>query len=264
MRQALVLVVICGLAAAGTALARSADSTSIVKWNRIGDAGMNTSRASVAAHYGAFTGSIKVHKTSEGGELDVIVARGRVVAVSADSPRYSTADGIKVGIKTPSTSTWKGFTFIKDFQSWQLATCYGGIHTLVNLDTENRIIRRIGIAFAAGVCPGLKPKQPLTAADKAAMTAVAQAASKPATVHLSQFKVAIDSKEWASALITGKDAQGYPLQSALGVFHHGDEVDAGRGRHGPGRLQQGADQAADPDRQRMRGRLAGACLRALL
>ena len=221
MRQAFILVVLCGLAAAGTALALTADSTSIVKWSRIGDAGMNTSRASVVAHYGAFTGSIKVHKDAEGGEFDMVVARDRVVALSADSPRYSTSDGIRVGIKTPSTQTWKGFTFIKNFQSWQLATCYGGIHTLVSLDTENRIIRRIGIAFAAGVCPGLKPKQPLTPADKAAMTAVVRAASKPATVNLTQYKVAIDSKAWASALITGKDANGYTLQPALGVFHHG-------------------------------------------
>jgi len=221
VRRALTLVAICGLATAGSALALSADSTSIVKWSRIGDAGMNTSRASVVAHYGAFTGSIKVHKDAEGGELDVIVARGRVVAVSADSPRYSTADGIKVGIKTPSTQTWKGFTFINDFQSWQLATCYGGIHTLVDLDTEKRVIRRIGIAFAAGVCPGLKPKQPLTPADKAAIIAVARAASKPATVTVTQFKVAIDSKEWASGLISGKDPQGNPLQSALAIFHHG-------------------------------------------
>ncbi len=221
MRRALTLAVLCGLAVAGTALARGADSTSIVKWNRVGDAGMNTSRASVAAHYGPFSGDIMVRKASEGGELDVVVVRGRVVALSADSPRYSTSGGIKVGIKTPSTATWKGFTFIRDYQSWQLAICYGGIHTLVDLDTENRIIRRIGIAFAAGVCPGLKPKQPLTAADKAAIIAVARAASKPATVTVTQFKVAIDSKEWASGLITGKDAQGYPLQSALAVFHHG-------------------------------------------
>lgn len=221
MRRALLFVAVCGLAVAGSALARTADSTSIAKWNRIGDLGLNTSRASVVAHYGPFSGSISVHKTAEGGELDAVVVRGRVVAVSDDSPRYSTADGIKVGVKTPSTSTWKGFTFVKNFQSWQLAICYGGIHTLVNLDTENRIIRRIGIAFAAGVCPGLKPKQPLTAADKAAIIAVARAAAKPATVTVTQFKVAIDSKEWASGLITGKDAQGITLQPALGVFHHG-------------------------------------------
>jgi hypothetical protein len=211
---------VCGLAGSGSALALSADSTSIVKWSRIGDAGMNTSRASVVAHYGAFTGNIMVRKAAEGGEFDVVVARGRVVALSDDSPRYSTVDGIRVGIKTPTTSTWKGFTFVKNYQSWQLATCYGGIHTLVSLDTENRIIRRIGIAFAAGVCPGLKPKQPLTAADKAAINAVVRAASKPATVTVSHFKVAIDSKEWASGLITGKDAQGYPVQPALGIFHH--------------------------------------------
>jgi hypothetical protein len=221
VRRALILVVLCGLAAGGSALARSAVSTSIVKWNRIGDVGLNTARASVVAHYAPFSGNIAVHKTAEGGELDAVIARGRVVAVSDDSPRYSTADGIRVGIKTPSTSTWKGFTFVKDFQSWQLAICYGGIHTLVSLDTENRIIRRIGIAFAAGVCPGLTPKQPLTAADKAAIIAVARAASKPATVTVTRFKVAIDSKEWASGIISGKDPQGYPLQSAVAIFHHG-------------------------------------------
>jgi hypothetical protein len=84
-----------------------------VRWNRIGDAGLNTSRASVVAHYGAFTGNLEVRKAAEGGELDVVVARGRVVVL------------------------------------------------------------------------------------------------------------AIDSKEWASGLITGKDANGYTLQPALGIFHHG-------------------------------------------
>ena len=126
-----------------------------------------------------------------------------------------------VGLKTPSTSTWKGFTFRKDFQSWELAVCYGGIHTLVNLDTENRIIRRIAIGFASGICPGLTPKQPLTAADKAAITTVVQKLSKPAKVKASHYKVAIDSKEWASALITGKDPQGHPIQPGFAVFHHG-------------------------------------------
>ena len=89
----------------------------------------------------------------------------------------------------------------------ELAVCYGGINTLVNLDTENRIIRRIAIGFASGICPGLTPKQPLTAADKAAITTVIQKLSKPATVKAGHYKVAIDSKEWASALITGKDPQ---------------------------------------------------------
>jgi hypothetical protein len=144
-----------------------------------------------------------------------------VVNVSEDSPRYRTADGIKVGIKTPATSHWKGFTFNKNFQSWELMVCYAGIHTVVNLDTEKRVIRRIATGFAAGVCPGLKPKQPLNAADGAAITAVIRKASKPATVKASQFKVAIDSKEWASALITGKDPKGFPIQPALAVFHHG-------------------------------------------
>lgn len=125
------------------------------------------------------------------------------------------------GLKTPSTSTWKGFTFRKDFQSWELAVCYGGIHTLVNLDTENRIIRRIAIGFASGICPGLAPKQPLTAADKAAITTVVQKLSKPAKVKASHYKVAIDSKEWASALITGTDPQGHPIQPGFAAFHHG-------------------------------------------
>ncbi len=201
--------------------ARSADSTKIVRWNRIGDAGLNTSRSAVVAHYGAFTGSLSVTKAAEGGELDITVIRNRVVSLSDDSPRYSTPDGITVGIKTPSTSTWKGFAFRKDFQSWEMAICYGGIHTLVNLDTENRIIRRIGIGFASGVCPGLKPKQPLTAADRAGITAAIQKLSKPAKVTASHFKVAIDSKEWASAIISGKDAHGATLQSAFAVFRHG-------------------------------------------
>ncbi len=216
---ALVAVVVAGLAA-GIA-ARNADSTRIVRWNRIGDAGLNTSRSAVVAHYGAFSGSLSVTKAAEGGELDVTVIRNRVVNLSEDSPRYSTPDGIKVGIKTPNTTTWKGFKFRKDFQSWELAICYGGIHTLVNLDTENRIIRRIGIGFASGVCPGMTPKQPLTAADKAAITAVARKVSKPATVTASHFKVAIDSKEWASAIVSGKDPQGHPIQSGFAVFHHG-------------------------------------------
>jgi hypothetical protein len=215
IRRALVAALAAGIAA------RSADSTRIVRWNRIGDAGLNTSRSAVVARYGAFSGSLSVTKAAEGGELDVTVIRNRVVNLSDDSPRYSTPDGIKVGIKTPNTSTWKGFTFRKDFQSWEMAICYGGIHTLVNLDTENRIIRRIGIAFAAGVCPGLTPKQPLTSADKAAIIAVARAASKPATVTVTHFKVAIDSKEWASGIISGKDPQGNTIQSALAIFHHG-------------------------------------------
>lgn len=94
------------------------------------------------------------------------------------------------------------------------------MHTVVNLDTEKRVIRRIAIAFSAGVCPGLKPKQPLTAADKAAINAAARKAAKPATVTASQFKVAMDSKEWASALITGKDPQGITIQPAFAIFHH--------------------------------------------
>lgn len=213
-------VVLVAAALAGAAFARSADSTKIVSWHQIGDAGLNTTRAAVVAHYGKFKGDLGVFKAAEGGELDVALARSVVVNLSEDSPRYRTADGIRVGIKTPSTSHWKGFTFIKDFQSWQRGVCFAGIHTLVNLDTENRIIRRIAIAFAAGVCPGSKPKQPLTSADKAAITAAIQKASKPAKVTASQFKVAIDSKEWASAIITGKDANGITLQPGFAVFHH--------------------------------------------
>jgi hypothetical protein len=219
MRRLLAVLLIAA-ALAGTALARSADSTKILPWHQIGDAGLNTTRAAVVAHYGKFKGDLGVFKAAEGGELDVTLARNVVINLSEDSPRYRTPDGIKVGLKTPATSHWKGFTFIKDFQSWQRAVCFAGIHTLVNLDTENRIIRRIAIAFAAGVCPGLKPKQPLTAADKAAITAAIRKASKPATVSARQFKVAIDSKEWASAIITGKDAQGITLQPGFAVFHH--------------------------------------------
>jgi hypothetical protein len=204
-----------------TSGATSADSTRIARWNRIGDAGLNTTRGAVVAHYGAFTGNLAVKKAPEGGEIDIAVVRSRVVSISEDSPRYSTADGIKVGIKTPSTSTWKGFTFKTAYQAWELATCYGGIHTLVDLATETRIIRQIAIRFAAGICRGLTPKQSLTAADKAAITAVAKRMSKPDTVTVSQFKVAIDSKEWASAIISGKDPQGNAIQPAFAVFHHG-------------------------------------------
>ena len=214
------LALVVGAALAAGVAARSADSTRIVRWNRVGDAGLNTSRSAVVAHYGPFTGSLAVRKAAEGGEIDITVVRSRVVNISEDSPRYSTPDGIKVGIKTPSTKTWKGFTFNSTFQSWELPFCYGGINGRVNLDTENRIIRRIMIGFYSGVCPGLTPKQPLTAADKAAITAAIKKASKPATVKASNYKVAIDSKEWASALITGKDPQGFPIQPALAVFHH--------------------------------------------
>lgn len=222
-RRALVLGLVAGLGAllAATVAARTADSTKVVPWHQIGDAGLNTTRAAVVTHYGPFKGSLAVRKAAEGGEIDITVVRNRVINVSEDSPRYRTADGIKVGIKTPAGSHWKGFTFNKNFQSWELVTCYAGIHTVVNLDTEKRVIRRIATGFAAGICPGLKPKQPLNAADRAAITAAAQKVSKPATVKASQFKVAIDSKEWASAIISGKDAQGNTLQSAFAVFHHG-------------------------------------------
>jgi len=219
VKRLLAIVLLAG-ALAGAALARSTDSTTIVPWNQIGDAKLNTSRAAVVARYGKFKGDLGVFKAAEGGELDVVLARNIVIDLSEDSPRYLAPGGIKVGIKTPVTAHWKGFTFIKDFQSWQRAVCFAGIHTLVNLDTENHVIRRIGIAFAAGVCPGLKPKQPLTAADKAAITAAIQKASKPAKVKASQYKVAIDSKEWASAIVTGKDANGITLQPGFAVFHH--------------------------------------------
>jgi hypothetical protein len=219
MKRLLAVVLLAG-ALAGAALARSADSAKIVPWHQIGDASLNTTRAAVVAHYGKFKGDLGVFKAAEGGELDVVLARNIVVNISEDSPRYRTPDGIKVGLKTPATARWKGFTFIKDFQSWQRAVCVSGIHTVVNLDVENRVIRRVVIAFAAGVCPGLKPKQPLTAADRAAITAAIQKASKPAKVKASQFKVAIDSKEWASAIVTGKDANGITLQPGFAVFHH--------------------------------------------
>ena len=223
-RRSLVAVAaVAGLAAllAAAVHARGADSTKIVPWHQIGDAGLNTTRGVVVARYGKFKGSLAVVKATEGGELDIAVVRNRVVNISEDSPRYSTANGIKVGIKTPATSHWKGFTFNKSFQSWELPLCYGGIHTVVNLDTEKRIIRRIAIGFYSGICPGLKPKQQLTAADRAAITAVIQKLSKPAKVTASNFKVAIDSKEWVSAIISGKDAHGDTLQSAFAVFHHG-------------------------------------------
>lgn len=220
MRRLLAVTVVAA-ALAGAAFARSADSTKIVPWHQIGDAGLNMTRAAVVTRYGSFKGELGVFKSAQGGELDVTLARNVVINLSEDSPRYRTPDGIKVGMKTPTTAHWKGFTFNKDFQSWERAVCFAGVHTLVNLDTENRVVRRIAIAFFAGVCPGLKPKQPLTAADKAAITAAIRNASKPATVTASQFKVAIDSKEWASALITGKDAHGITLQPAFAVFHHG-------------------------------------------
>ena len=222
--RALVTVTAAALLAALLAAAvhaRSEDSTKIVPWHRIGEAGLNTTRAAVVARYGAFKGSLAVKKAVEGGEIDITVVRNRVVNISEDSARYSAADGIKVGIKTPSASHWKGFTFNKSFQSWELTTCYGGIHTVVNLDTEKRIIRRIAIGFSSGICAGLKPKQPLTAADRAAITLVIQKISKPATVKASSFKVAIDSKERASALVTGKDPQGHPIQGGFAVLHHG-------------------------------------------
>ncbi len=220
MRRVLAVLLVAG-ALAGAALARSADSTTIVPWHQIGDAGLNMSRAAVVARYGSFKGELGVFKSSAGGELDVTLARNVVINLSEDSPRYRTPDGIKVGIKTPTTTHWKGFTFRKDFQSWERTLCFAGVHTVVNLDTENRVIRRIGIAFSAGVCPSLKPKQPLTAADKAAINAVIRKAAKPANVTAGQFKVAIDSKAWASAIITGKDANGIPVQPAFAVFHHG-------------------------------------------
>lgn len=171
------VVVFAALAVAGAALARSADSTKIVPWHQIGDAGLNATRADVVARYGRFKGDLGVFKAAQGGELDVALARNVVVNLSEDSPRYRTPDGITVGMKTPATSPWKGFTFVKDFQSWQRAVCFDGIYTLVNLDTEMRVIRRVAITFAAGVRPGLKPRQPLTAADRAAI----EKASKPAT-----------------------------------------------------------------------------------
>lgn len=219
-RALTVTVLAAGVVAIGAA-ARSADSTKIAPWSRIGDAGLNTSRASLVARYGPFTGSLKVVKPAEGGELDVTVARNVVVNVSTDSPRYRTPDGIHVGVKTPATSHWKGFTFNRNFQAWERVVCFEGIHTVVDLATEKRVIRQIAAGFLAGVCPGLTPRQPLTAADKAAMTAVAKKAGKPATIELGHYKVAIDSKEWASAIITGKDQHGYALQSSLAVFHHG-------------------------------------------
>ena len=207
-------------ALAGAAVAGTADSTKIVRWHQIGNAGLNTSRAAVVSHYGSFKGDLGAFKQPGGGELDVNLARNVVVNLSEDSPRYRTPDGIRVGLKTPATSHWKGFTFIRDFQAWERSVCFAGIHTLVDLGTESRVIRRIGIAFAAGVCPGLKPKQPLTAADKTAITAAIRKASKPATVTARQFEVAIDSKEWASAIITGRDANGITLQPGFAVFHH--------------------------------------------
>jgi hypothetical protein len=220
MRRLLVVVLAAG-AFAGVALARSADSTKIVPWHQIGDAGLNMSRAALVARYGSFKGELGVFKAAQGGELDVTLARNVAINLSEDSPRYRTPDGIKVGIKTPATAHWKGFTFRKDFQSWERVVCFGGVHTVVNLDTEDHVIRRIAIAFEAGVCPGLKPKQPLTGADKAAINTVMRKAAKPATVTAGQFKVAIDSKAWASAIITGKDASGVPVQPAFAVFHHG-------------------------------------------
>ena len=219
MKRLPAIILVMG-AFAGAALARSTDSTKIVPWHQIGDAGLNMSRAALVAHYGAFKGELGVFKSAGGGELDVTLARNVVINLAEDSPRYRTADGIKVGLKTPATAHWKGFTFLKNFQSWERAVCFSGVHTLVDLDTENHVIRRIAIAFAAGVCPGLKPKQPLTAADRAAITAAIRKSAKPATVSASQFKVAIDSKEWASALITGKDSHGITLQPAFAVFHH--------------------------------------------
>jgi hypothetical protein len=143
--------------------------------------------------------------------------------VSTSSKRYRTADGIRVGVLTPAgkQKQWKGFTFRKDFSTWEKALCYAGVYTLANLDVEQGVIRRVGVAFSAGVCPGLTPKQPLTAADRAAITAAIKKAAAPAKVTASKYKVAIESKQWASALVTGKDPSGFPIQPAFAVLHHG-------------------------------------------
>ena len=84
-RRSLVAVAaVAGLAAllAGAVHARGADSTKIVPWHQIGDAGLNTTRAAVVARYGAFKGSLAVIKATEGGELDITVVHNRVVNIS--------------------------------------------------------------------------------------------------------------------------------------------------------------------------------------
>jgi len=226
VRRLVLLAVVAGSAAAvfaGSVPARQADSAAILPWHQIGDANLNTSRATVVARYGSFSGDLAVHQVASGGELDVSLARNRVVNVSTSSARYRTADGIGVGVVTPAGTQahWKGFTFRKDFNAWEKVVCYAGVHTTVDLDVEQGVIRRVGIGFSAGVCPGLTPKEPLTAADRAAITTAIQKAAKPAKVKASQFKVAIDNKQWASVLVTGKDPNGFPIQPAIAVLHHG-------------------------------------------
>ena len=132
IRRALVATaLVAGVAAAlavGVA-ARSADSTKIVRWNRIGDAGLNTSRSAVVAHYGTVhRAASPSRKRRRAARLDIDPSsRSRVVHSRRTARATRLPDGIKVGIKTPNTTTWKGFTFNSTSSPGSSPFCYGGI-----------------------------------------------------------------------------------------------------------------------------------------
>lgn len=84
----LLAVTVAAAAFAGAAFgSSSADSTKIVPWHQIGDAGLNMTRAALVPHYGSFKGELGVFKAAGGGELDVTLARNVAINLSEDSPR---------------------------------------------------------------------------------------------------------------------------------------------------------------------------------
>src|SRR5436190_23931794 len=83
--------------AASLASAASLDSSVIVPWTEIADAGLGRQRASSNYRYGEAVGENPRYNRS-GGHLDVGYDGNQVAAVATDSARYRTLDGVGVGV----------------------------------------------------------------------------------------------------------------------------------------------------------------------
>jgi hypothetical protein len=143
-----------------------------------------------------------------GGYLDVSFARDVVDTVTVSSPRYRTSDGIGVGFRIPARHRWRGFVYHVYANGtppeWLGSFCYRGIHELVRLGVSHGVIGNVGMWYEAGFCDHQRPEKPLTAQDRAAITAAVGGHVRPTVTVVHDFRVSLHDRQWASVWITGR------------------------------------------------------------
>lgn len=207
---------------------RSVDTPRIMEWHQIGGIGLGMTHRQVNATYRAtaFQDGVDYSRYDvDRGSLWVWYARGVVVHFFTTSPRYRTPAGVGVGARIPlgpchrthrarCEHRWHGLVYYPGQAEWRGRFCYRGVRSVAWLPTRLGRVEEVDLSYDAGVCGRQQPRFPLTAADRAAITAaILPRADGVHEWKVSHFRVTIDTKRWASAWVTAK-----PEGSAQGGF----------------------------------------------